>query len=364
MNGTWELSGYETLLVNLHGGPGAGKTTLAHELTADLSKAGVLTEYVPERAKELVWEGRRDLLDGTVGNQELVTGEQWSRISRLLGKVEAIVTDSPIELGAIYAREDDPLYSGFVRRLEARMRACNVLDVRVLRGDECDRRGRRHTLEQSIEIDRRIAAMLFGRPVLEYVRGDGRGNYGDVLGRVTARVESLRRERARRLQSWIFYGAREGIDEMIGALSEADRNDGFGDVVLDGQGDEGDARSVAGFKRKLAETRTSLDAVAEECAAKDFELGRYREYCVESLMPEDMAEMEAGEGLLYGDVMSESEIQLATTIAVDRYRGYVDEGDARHDFASEASKEVVGAGELEKRIEAELAKRRAGERKA
>lgn len=46
----------KTLVVNLFAGPGAGKTTCAWEIAAELKKLGVHTEYVPEYAKELVWD--------------------------------------------------------------------------------------------------------------------------------------------------------------------------------------------------------------------------------------------------------------------------------------------------------------------
>ena len=44
----------KTLVVNLFAGPGAGKTTCAWEIASELKKRGIVTEYVPEYAKELV----------------------------------------------------------------------------------------------------------------------------------------------------------------------------------------------------------------------------------------------------------------------------------------------------------------------
>lgn len=43
---------HPTVIVNLFGGPGAGKTTCAWEIAAELKKAGLVVEYVSEVAKD------------------------------------------------------------------------------------------------------------------------------------------------------------------------------------------------------------------------------------------------------------------------------------------------------------------------
>ncbi|MDR2715250.1 MAG: ATP-binding protein [Coriobacteriaceae bacterium] len=73
----------KTLVVNLFGSPGVGKTTLAHWLVAELSKMGILTEYVPEVTKALIWQGGRHLLDGSHENQAFVTEAQMGLIDDL-----------------------------------------------------------------------------------------------------------------------------------------------------------------------------------------------------------------------------------------------------------------------------------------
>ena len=55
-----------TVVVNLFGGPGAGKTTCAWEIAAELKKLRYVTEYVPEVAKEYVWDGNKGMLDGSL----------------------------------------------------------------------------------------------------------------------------------------------------------------------------------------------------------------------------------------------------------------------------------------------------------
>lgn len=69
------------------------------------------------------------------------------------------------------------------------------------------------------------------------------------------------------------------------------------------------------------------------------------------VLPEDVRDMEAEDGLTYGDVLSEDELVQTTWRAVKAYRDYVDAGDARNDFVDQAADDVVGAAELRGRIE-------------
>lgn len=55
-----------TIIVNLLCGPSAGKTTCAWLIAGELKNRNVLTEYVPEYPKELVWDGKTELLDGSL----------------------------------------------------------------------------------------------------------------------------------------------------------------------------------------------------------------------------------------------------------------------------------------------------------
>lgn len=94
-----------TIIVNLFAGPGAGKSTGAAYVFAKLKLAGIDCEYVSEFAKDKVWENNSEVFK----NQFYITGKQSFKISRCFGKVDVIITDSPIALGALYARDDQPM---------------------------------------------------------------------------------------------------------------------------------------------------------------------------------------------------------------------------------------------------------------
>lgn len=93
-----------TVIVNLYGGPGAGKSTTRAGVFHKLKLFGVNVEEVTEYAKDLTWEGR----DYALSNQVYVFAKQFKRMDMLVGKVDVIVTDSPLLLSSVYANEKMP----------------------------------------------------------------------------------------------------------------------------------------------------------------------------------------------------------------------------------------------------------------
>ena len=83
----------KTLVINLFAGPGAGKSTCAWQLAGELSRQEHRVEYVPKYAKELLWDERMDMLDGSLEHQQMIFEEQNRRIRRLDGKADIIITD-------------------------------------------------------------------------------------------------------------------------------------------------------------------------------------------------------------------------------------------------------------------------------
>ena len=87
-----------TLVVNLMGPPGTGKSTMAAEIFAMLKWEGVNCELVGEFAKELVWEERHE----TMKDEDYLFAKQAHRLFRLQDKVDVIVTDRPLVLSVMY----------------------------------------------------------------------------------------------------------------------------------------------------------------------------------------------------------------------------------------------------------------------
>lgn len=87
-----------TIVINIAGGPGTGKTTIAAQLFSKLKEKGYEVENVSEFAKELVWEGRNEAFDDRL----YMHGEQNHRLMQMNNKLDYIITDSPLFLTAVY----------------------------------------------------------------------------------------------------------------------------------------------------------------------------------------------------------------------------------------------------------------------
>lgn len=100
-------------VINLWGSPGTGKSTTAAEVFAHLKRSGYKCELVCEVAKELVWEGRLDLLQGDSNGQYHIFSEQLRRLRRLTKfDLDFVISDSPLLLGAVYV-QDSPISEEF-----------------------------------------------------------------------------------------------------------------------------------------------------------------------------------------------------------------------------------------------------------
>jgi deoxyadenosine/deoxycytidine kinase len=90
----------DTKVVNLFGPSGVGKSSGAAYIFSQLKMNGISCELVPEYAKDKVWENNEEIFKPE--NQVYIFGKQFYRISRLIDKVEYIITDSPILLSNVY----------------------------------------------------------------------------------------------------------------------------------------------------------------------------------------------------------------------------------------------------------------------
>lgn len=92
-----------TLVINLFGGPGVGKSTVAALTFGLLKDKNVNAELVTEYAKDMVWQERGNVLE----DQVYIFAKQAHRVRHLLGKVDVVVTDGPILLSKVYATEPE-----------------------------------------------------------------------------------------------------------------------------------------------------------------------------------------------------------------------------------------------------------------
>jgi nicotinamide riboside kinase len=147
----------KTLIVNLFGGPGTGKSTTAAGVFHKLKTLGTNCEYIQEYAKDKTWEDNAF----TLSCQPYISAKQLLRQHRILDKVDIAITDSPLLNGLIYSGH----YTGenFDRWLLETFKSFNNLNIFLTRNLDkhpYNPAGRSQTLEQSQEIDEHIKALL------------------------------------------------------------------------------------------------------------------------------------------------------------------------------------------------------------
>lgn len=178
------------IIVNLFGGPGAGKSTGAALVFANLKMNGVNCELVTEFAKDKTWERNMQALS----NQAYVFGKQFYRISRCEDQVDVIVTDSPIALSTIY-NNDSRLGDTFNQMVIDVFNSYDNLNYFLLRTKPYNPVGRNQTESESDDIGRKIEKMLKDNSInFSYATGDVNG-YLSIAKEVLDKIEELRGEK-------------------------------------------------------------------------------------------------------------------------------------------------------------------------
>ncbi len=148
-----------TKYINLFGGPGVGKSTTAAAIFVEMKRRGMNVELVTEVAKDFVWEGRMKTLD----IQPYVTIKLFRNLYRLKGKVDYVISDSPILLGCIYADKYAPTlpasYKQFIVDLHKQELDPSV-NIVLERLFDYDSSGRYQSEEEALQLDRDIQNVL------------------------------------------------------------------------------------------------------------------------------------------------------------------------------------------------------------
>ena len=85
-------------LINLFGGPGIGKSSIASGITYKLKKKHINCDMPYEFPKALAWDNNQSAIQ----DQLYVLANQHRGIVKSYGKVDYIVLDSPIILSLVY----------------------------------------------------------------------------------------------------------------------------------------------------------------------------------------------------------------------------------------------------------------------
>ncbi len=157
-----------TTIIHIFGGPHAGKSVLAADVYSLMKKSAKFgsVELVQEFAKELVWQERFEELS----DQRIVTAGQIQKTMPLNGRVDYLISDSPLHLGLVYAGSQLDGVEELI--LDCASQFARIINVFVRRGNTAfEQEGRVHNEEQSKHLDDEIRQMLDAYGV-EYVEID------------------------------------------------------------------------------------------------------------------------------------------------------------------------------------------------
>lgn len=144
-------------VVALMGAPGAGKSTCAAWLFAQMRLSGARCELVGEFAKDLFWDESNAWRD-----QLYVFANQWRMVDRVLQKTDCVITDSPPILSLFYNR---PHKRPFIDLVEDRCGRHRTMYFLLKRTVPYDQNGRRETEAEADEIHSEMADWLKARQI-------------------------------------------------------------------------------------------------------------------------------------------------------------------------------------------------------
>lgn len=162
----------KTIVVNLFGAPGSGKSTGAAYIFYRLKSAGVNAELITEFAKDKTWEKNTVALD----NQPYVFGQQAYRMGRCADEVDVIVTDSPLPLSIVY-NSNKKIAKSFNKTVMEVFNSYENINFLITRNKDYCQTGRVQTENESNKIQSEIERTLNEEGV-----GYLSGIYGDEYG--------------------------------------------------------------------------------------------------------------------------------------------------------------------------------------
>ena len=179
----------DTLVINLIGGPGSGKSTIAAELFARLKKMGIHCELVTEYIKERIYEENKTI----PVNQIAIFGNQHYSINNKIGKVDCIIQDGSFLNNIIYTKENTgkdniPFYELLIYEYNK----FNNLDFFIDRGTiPFETYGRIHNLEQSLKIDKAIKE-LYNNIGAKYISVESRDAVDKMIPIILEKLKEMK----------------------------------------------------------------------------------------------------------------------------------------------------------------------------
>jgi thymidylate kinase len=142
-----------TTIINLYGAPGSGKSTIASGLFFHMKMAGFNVEFSNEYAKSKLFEGNEYIFR----DQLYCFAKQQKKLRELDGKVDFVITDSPLLMSLIYNQTEVALFNDMVVQYYNNYNNMNFL---LKRNHAYHTEGRKQTEQESDEVGEQLEEYL------------------------------------------------------------------------------------------------------------------------------------------------------------------------------------------------------------
>ena len=172
-------------LINLFGGPGIGKSSIAAGITYKLKKKHISCNNPYEFPKLLAWDKNNE----AIKDQLYVLANQHRGISQSYGKVDYIVIDSPILFSLIYKTYYNTGYPAefygehfnhLIVDLHKKYDNINILLERTDEGKHNDDE-RYQTLQESLDIDKLCKTILDSNNITYHTVKVGKNTVKEII---------------------------------------------------------------------------------------------------------------------------------------------------------------------------------------
>ena len=141
-------------VINIYGGPGAGKSTTAAQVFALLKHDGVNAELQREWCKAAVW----DRYEAALEDQFYILAKHYRDLARFQrGGVDVVVSDSPLLMSLVYGKKEGIYFRSYVIELYGRF--VNH-DVVLERQKVYEPKGRIQSKSEAEQVDVEVERML------------------------------------------------------------------------------------------------------------------------------------------------------------------------------------------------------------
>lgn len=153
------------IVINFWGAPGSGKSTAAAGLYYIMKINKCKVELIHEFVKDLIWEDHLSVLE----DQNYILSQQNRMLKRLEGKVDYVITDSPLPLSCYYASANYVVHHpSFYQSVWEHFNYYKNINFLVTQDHQFQEYGRIHTESEAQSIAAALKSIITDNHLLHY----------------------------------------------------------------------------------------------------------------------------------------------------------------------------------------------------